>query len=133
MADYFKQRTASLCDLSKEFCNWMAQLTSCVNLHETTGGGGGEVNNWLTIVKKKKRTRHNKWFSVRILRKLPLAFEGSTFNNLSPYHFCYFYSKHRRVAQTVDRRFNCNLLYGFMRLTLIQLEGYTKSVVQILG
>ena len=33
----------------------MAQLTSCVNLHETTGGGGGEVNNWLTIVKKKKK------------------------------------------------------------------------------
>ena len=55
MADYFKQRTASLYDLSKEFCNWMAQLTSCVNLHETTGGGGGEVNNWLTIVKKKKK------------------------------------------------------------------------------
>ena len=112
----------------------MAQLTPCVNLHETTGGGGGEVKNWLTIVKKKKKgTRHNKWFSVRILRKLPSAFEGSTFNNLSPYHFCYFYSKHRRVAQTFDRRFNCNLLYGFMRLKSIQLEGYTKSVVQILG
>ena len=56
MADYFKQRTASLCYLSKEFCNWMAQLTSCVNLHETTGGGGGgRLTIGQQLWKKKKK------------------------------------------------------------------------------
>ena len=62
----------------------MAQLTSCVNLLGTTGAG--EVNNCV----KRERTRRDKWLSVRILRKLLRAFEGSTLNNLSLYHFCYF-------------------------------------------
>ena len=38
----------------------------------------------------------------------------------------YYYSKHRYMVKIVESSFNCNLLYGFMRLKSIQPEGYTS-------
>ena len=79
---------------------------------------------------KKEKTTHTKWLSVRILRKLLLELEGFTFNDSSLYYFCYFnnHSKHRCMVKIVESSFNCNLLYEFMQLELIQPEGYTSQL-----
>ena len=79
---------------------------------------------------KREKTTHTKWLSVRILRKLLLELEGFTFNDSSLYYFCYFnnHSKHRCMVKIVESSFNCNLLYEFMQLELIQPEGYTSQL-----
>ena len=79
---------------------------------------------------KREKTTHTKWLSVRILRKLLFELEGFTFNDSSLYYFCYFnnHCKHRCMVKIVESSFNCNLLYEFMQLELIQPEGYKSQL-----